>query len=52
MCFSRCKQLLQRSLMIKSTTYFWIAETPESFEVDIDVPGVKKEDITIDVKDR
>ena len=27
-------------------------ETSDSFEVDIDVPGVKKEDITIDVKDR
>lgn len=29
-----------------------IIETPEKFEIDIDVPGLKKEDIVVDVKDK
>jgi HSP20 family molecular chaperone IbpA len=29
-----------------------IIETPDKYEIAIDVPGIKKEDITLDVKDR
>ena len=29
-----------------------VKETPKSFDIELDIPGVKKDDIDIDIKDR
>lgn len=45
-------RMMSRNLPALADLNMDVKESPEAFNVEVDVPGVKKDDIDVDVKDR